>query len=301
VTFRIVEFASQGATLRGRFYYQPSALPAPAVIMAHGTSATITMAIDRYAEVFHEAGFAVLLYDHRNFGISDGEPRQQINPWIQAREYRDAISFVATRPEIDPTRVAIWGDSVTSASVIAVGAIDERVRAIVAQTPTLGRDLPPSDDHGALFASLRETLLAGDVSASQETTVGPLPVVSFDQLGSPSFLTPVSAFRWFIDYGGRHGSGWLNWATRVTPVTPAPFHAGLCAPHLQAPILFMIAPDDEMPAANPVVSRHAYDAAPQPKELFEIAGGHFGLLYHPSALFDRASAAQRDFLLRRLT
>jgi dienelactone hydrolase len=300
VTFRIVEFPSQGATLRGRFCAQHGAVPAPVVIMAHGTSATITMAIDRYADVFHDAGFAVLLYDHRNFGISDGEPRQQINPWIQAREYRDAISFVSTRPEVDAARVAIWGDSVTSASVIAVGAIDDRVRAIVAQTPTLGRDPAPADEDGALFASFRETLLTGDVRGSPETTAGPLPVVSFDQLGSPSFLTPVSAFRWFIEYGGRHGSGWLNWATRVVPVTPAPFHAGLCAPHIRAPILFMIAPEDEMPFANPAVSRKAYEAAPQPKELFEIAGGHFGLLYHPSTLFDQASNAQRDFLVRRL-
>src|SRR5215470_11611210 len=67
VTFRIVEFPSEGATLRGRLYGRGSkASPAPVVIMAHGTSATITMAIDRYAEVFHAAGFAVLLYDHRN-------------------------------------------------------------------------------------------------------------------------------------------------------------------------------------------------------------------------------------------
>jgi uncharacterized protein len=296
----MVEFASQGATLRGRFYCRAGAGADPVVIMAHGTSATITMGIDRYAEIFHDAGFAVLLYDHRNFGISGGEPRQQINPWVQAREYRDAISFVETLPGVDPKRIAIWGDSVTSASVIAVGSVDARVKAIVAQTPTLGRDPPPSDESGALFTSFRETLLTGDVSGSPETTAGPLPVVSFDQLGSPSFLTPVSAFRWFIEYGGRHGSGWLNWATRVTPVTPVPFHAGLCAPHVQAPILFMIAPEDEMPAANPVVSRQAYNEAPEPKELFEIAGGHFGLLHYPSALFDQASRVQRDFLARHV-
>jgi hypothetical protein len=32
----------------------------------------------------------------------------------------------------------------------------------------------------------------------------------------------------------------------------------------------------------------------------EIDGGHFGLLHHPSAWFDDASAAQREFLLRAL-
>ena len=48
--------------------------------MAYGFSATITgMVADNYAEAFYDAGFAVLLYAHRNFGISGGEPRQEIN------------------------------------------------------------------------------------------------------------------------------------------------------------------------------------------------------------------------------
>ena len=37
------------------------------------------MVADRYAEVLYSVGFAILLYDHRNFGMSGGEPRQQIN------------------------------------------------------------------------------------------------------------------------------------------------------------------------------------------------------------------------------
>src|SRR5690349_12152725 len=104
----IVEFSSEGATLRGLLYSdRESTRRRPAIIMSHGLSATINgMTADRYAEVFRDAGFAVLLYDHRNFGISDGEPRQQINKWTQARGYRDAIDFLAMRPEIDAERIA---------------------------------------------------------------------------------------------------------------------------------------------------------------------------------------------------
>ena len=83
--FEVVEFPSEGATLRGRFYRPVQAAPWPTVVMTHGTTATITMCLDRYAEVFCRAGLAVLLYDHRNFGLSGGEPRQLINPWLQAR------------------------------------------------------------------------------------------------------------------------------------------------------------------------------------------------------------------------
>ncbi len=299
--FRIVEFPSEGTTLRGRLYSRPAPVRAqPVVVMAHGTSATITMVADRYAEVLHDAGFTVLLYDHRNFGISDGEPRQEINPWIQARGYRDAISFAETLAGVDASRIALWGDSVTAATVTVIAAVDTRVRAIVAQIPSFGREPAPEDPDGSLFAAMRDTLLHGDVTGSPGTTVGPLPVVSSDQLGTPSLLTPISAFRWFVEYGGRHGTNWLNRVTRVSPATPVAFHAGLCAPYVHTPALFMIAPEDEMPGANPAVSRLAFDAARGPKELFEIAGGHFGLLHHPGALFEQASSVQRDFLVRVL-
>ena len=89
VAFRMVEFPSEGATFWGRLYLPPKPpKPQSVVIMAPGFSATINgMVADKYAEVFYEAGLAVLLYDHRNFGLSGGEPRQEINKWVQAHGY----------------------------------------------------------------------------------------------------------------------------------------------------------------------------------------------------------------------
>ena len=110
--FETVEFASEGATLRGRFYPPRRPAPFPAVVMAHGTTATITMAIDRYAEVFCRGGLGVLLYDHRNFGRSDGEPRQEINPWIQARGYRYAVTFLQSRSDVRGDRIAVWATAI---------------------------------------------------------------------------------------------------------------------------------------------------------------------------------------------
>ena len=190
-----VEFASEGAILRGLLFLpEARAHKPPVIIMAHGTSATVSMVADRYAASFRCAGFAVLLYDHRNLGKSEGEPRQEINPWTQCRGYRDAIDFIETVDAVDPGRIALWGDSYTGGEVIVVGAIDERVKAIVAQCPVCGMEPPSLEPNRSNFEGIKETFLRGNVRGSPETTTGPMPVVSSDQTGTPSLLKPIQAF-----------------------------------------------------------------------------------------------------------
>lgn len=296
-----IEFPSEGATIRGLLFLpdnQPSR--PPLVIMAHGTSATVYMVADKYADAFRRSGFAVLLYDHRNFGRSGGEPRQEINPWIQCRGYRDAINYAVTIEEVDKKSIALWGDSYTGGQVIVVGALDQRVKAIVAQCPVFGEKLPPVEPTRANFEIFSDLFSQGDIQGSPETTIGPIPVVSFDQVGTPSLLKPIQAFRWFIDYGGRHGTNWINNVTRVIPSTSVPYHPLLCAPFVKVPTLLMVAPEDEMVHANYSVAKQAYELFSGPKQWYDIAGGHFGLLYYPGELYEEASQVQTQFLKKWL-
>ncbi len=298
VVYRLVEFPSENAILRGRLY-APSQKNTrlPIVIMTNGYSATISgMVADNYAEAFYNAGFAVLLYDHRNLGISGGEPRQQLSRWTQARGYRDAINFVFSLPGIDTTKIGLWGDSMSGDEVIAVAAMDGRVKAVVAQVPACGRELPQADPDGSLFKTMKDIFDHGKIEATPETTIGPMPVVSFDQVTIPSLLKPLTAFRWFIEYGGRYGTGWVNNATYVNPDVAVKFSSVLCAPYVKAALLMMVAHDDEMPGANSSVAKHAFEIAPQPKKFIEIDGGHFGLMQYPGPLYDMAVKAQIDFL-----
>ena len=291
-----VEFESEGAVLRGRFY--KTANRPPCVVMAHGTSATITMAADNYAEALYEAGFSVLLYDHRNLGDSDGEPRFEINPWIQGRGYRDAVTYLRTRPDVD--RIVLWGDSYSAMEVLVVGALIDDIAAIVAQMPVCGAELPDLEPTEANYETLKSVFVSGDVRGGPNSTTGPMPVVSADQINTPSLLQPIQAFRWFTEHGGRFGAKWENRATRVIPPTPVPFHPYLAAPYLRAPILMMIGRDDEMVHCNPVAQRAVFDRITAPKDLYEIDGGHFGLLWHPGELFDKAVRHQVAFLKRVL-
>jgi hypothetical protein len=296
-----VEFASESAVLRGCLLAPVAArAPLPAIVMAHGTSATVPMVAIDYAREFARRGFAVLVYDHRNFGRSGGEPRQEINPWLQCRGYRDAMTFMSGRPEVDRNRLGLWGDSYTGGQVIVLGACDPRPKAIVAQCPVFGASVPPLEPSVEVLDAIRSTLQGGDIAGGPEHTTGPLPVVSADQQASPSLLAPIQAFRWFIDYGGRPGSAWVNRVTRVIPPTAVPYSPYLCAPFVQAPTLLMVAPDDEMVHCAYGVTRSAYNLMTCEKEWHDIQDGHFGLLYHPSDRFTEAVAIQADFFTRRL-
>jgi uncharacterized protein len=291
--FEEIEFPSEGALLRGRFY-QHACRRAPALVMAHGTSATITMVADQYAAAFHRAGFNVLLYDHLGFGASGGAPRQQINPWVQGRGYRDAVNYLREVRHVE--RVALWGDSYSAMQVLVVGALIDRIAALVAQIPATGVELPslqPSDD---LVEQMREVFAHGDIAGRPEHSTGPMPVVSPDQSGTPSLLKPIQAYRWFIEYGGRFGARWKNRVTRVVPPTLAPFNAYLTAPYLRAPTLMLVGRDDEMVHCNRSVQQAVFEKIAARKKLYEIDGGHFGLVWHPSKLFDESVECQVGFL-----
>src|SRR5215472_1879441 len=116
-----IEFDADGTALRG-WLYRPRgvAAVAPAVVMAHGYNCIKELYLDRYAAAIANAGRVVLAYDHRNFGESDGEPRQELDPWVQVRDYRNAITFVQTLEGVDCEQIGIWGTSSAGGHVLVV-------------------------------------------------------------------------------------------------------------------------------------------------------------------------------------
>jgi predicted alpha/beta hydrolase len=69
------------------------------------------MCLDRFAEVFATAGPAVLVYDIRGLDDSEpapGQPRHEIDPWVQVGDYRHAITHAQNRSEVDPGRIGVW-------------------------------------------------------------------------------------------------------------------------------------------------------------------------------------------------
>jgi pimeloyl-ACP methyl ester carboxylesterase len=94
-----------------------------------------------YHEALLGAGIGVLGFDYRGFGESEGDPTL-LDPAAQVEDIRNAVTFLETRPEIDPRRIGAFGSGGTGGgnAVMAAG-LDERIRAVVSQVPVAdGRD-----------------------------------------------------------------------------------------------------------------------------------------------------------------
>jgi uncharacterized protein len=112
-----------------------TALP-PVIVMAHGLSGTRRDSLGPFAERFAEAGVAALVFDHRGFGDSGGEP-DLFHPARQLEDWRGAIACARTLPGIDPERVATFGSSMGGGNALAAAAGDRHVAAAISQVPFL--------------------------------------------------------------------------------------------------------------------------------------------------------------------
>ena len=84
---RKIEFGVEGGvTLRGWLFVPGAKGPAPAITMAHGYAGVKEHGMERFARAFAEAGFVVLVHDHR-ISASDGASAGR-RPWQQIADWR---------------------------------------------------------------------------------------------------------------------------------------------------------------------------------------------------------------------
>jgi cephalosporin-C deacetylase-like acetyl esterase len=214
---RDVEFAVEGGdSLRG-WLFLPSERTGklPAISLAHGYAGVKEHGLERFAKAFAEAGFIALVHDHRNFGTSDGAVRHDIDPWRQIADWRRALSFLESQPEVDAARIGVWGTSYAGGHVLVLGATDRRIRAVVAQVPTISgyeqglRRVPP-DAVAALehqFDEDERAQLRGEPPRLQQVvTADPSVAASYRTSDAISFyLQPLPEGVWKNEVTVRSG------------------------------------------------------------------------------------------------
>ncbi|GAA0716037.1 alpha-beta hydrolase superfamily lysophospholipase [Halorubrum trapanicum] len=133
---RAVAFDADGATCRGTLYLPGGdADDPPVVVMAPGLGAERTFGYPAVAERFADAGYAALLFDHPEFGESDGDS-QAVELDRQRAAYAAAIDR-AKRVDAVGDDLVLWGASLSAGHVLTLAAARRDVDAVVGLVPML--------------------------------------------------------------------------------------------------------------------------------------------------------------------
>ena len=292
-----IEFRTEDkVTLRGWHYLPEGSGRKPTIVMAHGYSAVKEMYLDRFAEAFAEAGLGAIVFDNRNFGASDGEPRQEIDPWQQIRDYRDAITWASSLAEVDSDRIGIWGSSYSGAHVLVVGAIDRRVKAVVSQVPLISgyanaRRLIRAD----FIAQIQAACLADRKARYEGEAPAMIPVVSENPMG-PAVLPTADSWQFFTETGRTRAPAWRNEVTLRSVEKFLEYEPGAHISHISpTPLMMVVALQDHLTVADEALA--AYERALEPKRLVMLPGGHFDAYVHD---FDRSARPAAEWFREHL-
>jgi fermentation-respiration switch protein FrsA (DUF1100 family) len=264
---RSVAFHSDGLTIRGVLRLPRGGdKPCPIVILGHGLGALKEWSLPEVAEALVGVGIAGLWFDYRNYGDSDGEPREEVSHYGRLEDWHNAISYVKSLPEIDGQNIGLWGTSLGGRDVLAVASIDRRIKAVVTQTPLVkwipalaaamagfGGDI---ERYYQELAEDRENRACGEEprylpyvkQSGDDAKAAYLEALSADELRNYKARITLQSFQ-------------LTTLVDVIPLLDS------IAP---TPILFVLAEQDFLPG-----QREAYNAAKEPKSLVTVGGNHF--------------------------
>jgi uncharacterized protein len=297
-----VTFEVEDSVVRGELYRPTSSEPYPCLVMANGFSGTMDWILPSFAARFAGAGLAVLAFDYRHLGKSDGEPRQVVDVKKQRADLRAAIEFARRQSSVDPARIGLWGTSLGGSHVTEAAADDPRIAAVVLNMPALDAIA------GANIGAKRKRLKASRV-ATVLTALRLLVAASSDGvravLGRPPRYVAVYGNRgeaFFTDPDlaanfARLQAGSPTWQNRVAArfLLHLPRYREGTMERIAAPILVCLAEDDLEVSAEYVKSKAARAKS---AEVRVYPVGHFAM-YHGEA-FERVVADQLEFLRANL-
>jgi fermentation-respiration switch protein FrsA (DUF1100 family) len=294
---RDIAFDADGTTLRG-WLYRPDrgAGPFPVVVMAHGFSALKEMGLDDYAEVFCAAGLAVLVYDHRNLGASDGSPRDEIDPIAQLRDYGHAVTFACMQPDLDAQRIGLWGTSYSGGLVLIAAATDRRVKCVVSQVPYLsGYENATGTTTPERLADIERMLQGERLSLASGKPPTMVPVCT-DDPAQPEDSPGRMSYRYFRHFADARGLSWPNRVTLRSLALRLQYEALPYLPRVApTPLLMIVSGQDRITPTD--IALRAFAQAHEPKKLVMIPGDH----YRPYVeAFAESSAAARDWFVAHL-
>jgi fermentation-respiration switch protein FrsA (DUF1100 family) len=291
-----VRFAVRGTSLDAWLYLpDESAAPVPCIVMGHGFGGTKDAGLEDYALRYRAAGFAVLAFDYRHFGASEGEPRQLYSIESQLEDWAAAVAYARGLEEVDPDRIAVWGSSASGGHVIVTAARDPRIACVSSQCPALDirADGRVSLERIGLRGMLR-LLMHGqrDMFRSRfGLSAHRIPIV-----GRPGSVALLNAPRALEGYAALVPPGFVNEVCARVVLRGGSYRPVQHAQDVRCPVLLQICEHDNLVA--PSSSKETAERLGAHAEVHSYPIGHFEI--YKGEWFETAVRDQLEFFRKHL-
>lgn len=276
-----IMFDSRGLKCRGWLYLPDGdhnrKAKLPVIIMAHGFSAVKEQILPEIAEQFTNADFAVVVFDYRFFGASEGEPRCQLFPLEMVEDYRNAITWACQQPSVDPSRVGIWGTSYSGGLVAYTARVDRRVKAVVAQVPSIVDAEARRAADPEKWESAGQFLIQERIARYETGAVNYMAVVAPE--GEPCILPGNECYDAFMELK-EVAPNWRNNITLESLEKIREFDP-VSLIHMVSPtaLLIIAAEHDSLIPLDAL--KHSFDRAADPKKMIVLPIEHFEIYQDP--------------------
>ncbi|WP_299559469.1 alpha/beta hydrolase [uncultured Mycolicibacterium sp.] len=290
-----ITFLSAGTRCAAWLYRPDGVGNPPIVVMAHGFAAFRELRLDAYADRFARAGYAVLVFDYRSWGDSDGEPRRVLDIKAQHADWRAAVAYARGLDGVDATRLVVWGSSFAGGHVLHLLAHDHRIAAGIAQVPHVSG---PASAFSQPVPQLIRLFVAG-VRDQVGAWLGapPYRTAAVGRPGELAMMASPGAMELVERMAGEHRDKLLtdnNVAARIALRVPF-YSPGRYASRITAPTLVQVARhDDVTPMAKAVEVARRIPRG----EVLVYDCSHFEPYLEPH--FDKIVSDQVDFLDRHV-
>ena len=293
-----VKFSSGNQTIAGTLFIPDEAQGAsPAIVISHPFGSVRQQSPINYATRLTKEGFVTLTFDAAYQGESTGEPRQLEDPFIRVENIKDAVSYLATREEVDADRIGALGICASGGFVPFAASSDIRIKAVATVS---GADL------GDVYRSQTETLpkllkasaqARTDRAAGKDVEAQPMIPMTQDQANE---YPDRSMYKEAYDYYRTDRAKDDRAPNTVDPTSfdrIAVFDAYGFIDQISPRPLLMIAGSD---ADTLPYSQNSSEKAQEPKELFIIDGASHVDLYDKPEYVDPAVAKMSSFFHENL-
>ena len=271
-----VAFHSEGCRLVGD-YYPPADGGGGAragVVLCHGYTGVKDLYLPDNARALAEAGYAALAFDYKGWGESEGPPTR-LAPHSRVADVQAALTFLGTREEVDPGRLALYGTSYGGATAVWTAAIDRRVQCTVSVVGIgHGERWMRSVRRPDEWFDLLERSAADRV---RRATGGESELVARTEVLLPDRQSAALAAAARRGVKGAVDTLPLEFVDETLAFHPE-WVVDRIAPR---PVLFIAAGDDRL--VPPEESRALYDKAGKPRKLVVLDGcGHYEVYAEPA-------------------